>query len=129
MIMIAQETGLEPGVFTTRWAMRMYLNHVEGLRKQLEREPMQLPEVRVARKPLDSICFEDVELVATSTIRSSVSRSLSDELPLCDRDCCPRPGRWNWEKREIYCGTCPGTWRFFRKRPGGWEPIEGRMPW
>ena len=64
MIMIAQETGLEPGVFThTMGDAHVYLNHVEGLRKQLEREPMQLPEVRVARKPLDSICFEDVELV------------------------------------------------------------------
>ncbi len=64
MIMIAQETGLEPGIFThTMGDAHVYLNHVEGLQKQLEREPLPLPQVRVAQKPLDALQFEDIELV------------------------------------------------------------------
>lgn len=64
MIMMAQECDLTPGIFThTLGDAHIYVNHIEGLREQLKRKPHKLPEVRVARKPLDEIGFEDIELV------------------------------------------------------------------
>ena len=64
LMMMAQECGLEPGVFThTMGDAHIYLNHVEGLKKQLERSPLALPQVRIADKPLDDLTFEDIELV------------------------------------------------------------------
>lgn len=63
MIMIAQECDLEPGIFThTLGDAHIYQNHIEGLKKQLEREPHPRPRVSVAKKPLDAIRFEDIEL-------------------------------------------------------------------
>ena len=63
MIMMAQECDLEPGVFVhTIGDAHIYSNHVEGLRRQLEREPHPLPTVKVARKPMDELQFEDIEL-------------------------------------------------------------------
>jgi thymidylate synthase len=62
--MVAQECGLEPGVFVhTIGDAHIYLNHVEGLREQLRREPFPLPRVELAAKPLDALSFEDVRLV------------------------------------------------------------------
>ena len=64
MIMMAQECELTPGIFThTLGDAHIYVNHIEGLREQLKRKPHKLPEVHVARKPLDEIRFEDIELV------------------------------------------------------------------
>jgi thymidylate synthase len=64
MVMMAQECELTPGIFThTLGDAHIYQNHVEGLKKQLEREPHPLPRVVVARKPLDEVGFEDIELV------------------------------------------------------------------
>ncbi|MBC8327768.1 MAG: thymidylate synthase [Planctomycetes bacterium] len=64
MILVAQECGLEPGVFVhTLGDAHVYLNHREGLEEQLSRTPGQLPRVRVARKPVDEVRFEDVELL------------------------------------------------------------------
>ncbi|HEX9793942.1 MAG TPA: thymidylate synthase [Planctomycetota bacterium] len=61
--MIAQECDLEPGVFVHTFGdAHIYANHVEGVREQLEREPFALPRVEIARKPLDSVRFEDVVL-------------------------------------------------------------------
>ena len=63
MTMVAQECDLEPGIFThTLGDAHIYLNHVDGLREQLTREPGPLPTVTVARKPFDEIDFEDIEL-------------------------------------------------------------------
>mgnify|MGYP002882998102 CR=1 FL=1 len=63
MILIANECGLEPGVFVhTIGDAHIYSNHIEGLERQLKREPHSLPRVTVAKKPLDSITFEDIEL-------------------------------------------------------------------
>lgn len=63
MIMIAQECDLEPGIFThTLGDAHLYLNHLDGIREQLTREPGPLPRVEVARKPLDEIQFEDITL-------------------------------------------------------------------
>jgi len=62
--MIAKECGLEPGVFVhTMGDAHIYVNHIEGLRMQLEREPHPLPTVRIADKPFDALTFDDVELV------------------------------------------------------------------
>jgi len=64
MIMVAQECDLEPGIFThTLGDAHIYQNHIEGLKKQLEREPFPLPRVRVNKKPFDEITFDDIELV------------------------------------------------------------------
>jgi len=63
LTMIAQQCDLEPGVLVhTLGDAHVYLNHVEGLERQLAREPLPLPRVVVAPKPLDEIRFEDVEL-------------------------------------------------------------------
>ena len=62
--LVAAECELEPGIFIhTLGDAHIYKNHVEGLRRQLEREPLPLPKVRIAKRPLDKIRFEDIELV------------------------------------------------------------------
>lgn len=61
--MTAHECGLTPGVFThTLGDAHIYLNHVEGIRQQLNRDPMPLPQVRIAAKPFFDLKFEDFEL-------------------------------------------------------------------
>ena len=40
----------------------VYSNHLEGLKKQLTREPKPLPRVTIADKPFDELQFEDIEL-------------------------------------------------------------------
>ncbi len=63
MIIIAQECGLTPGIFThTLGDAHVYLNHIDGLKKQLERTPGPLPEVEVARKPVFELTFDDFVL-------------------------------------------------------------------
>jgi len=64
LTMVANECGLEPGVFVhTMGDAHVYLNHVEGLERQLAREPYPLPRVRLPPgKPVDEIRFEDVVL-------------------------------------------------------------------
>jgi thymidylate synthase len=62
--LIAQETELQPGVFVHTFGdLHIYANHVDGLRRQCERAPLEPPQVRIARKPLDELVFEDVELI------------------------------------------------------------------
>jgi thymidylate synthase len=64
LTMVAKECGLEPGVFVhTIGDAHVYLNHVEGLRTQLARDPLPLPRVTLADKPLDALQFEDIQLV------------------------------------------------------------------
>ncbi len=65
LMMVAQECQLTPGVFThTLGDAHIYVNHVDGLRAQLEREPRVLPQVKIASKPLFDLRFEDFELLA-----------------------------------------------------------------
>ena len=71
--MIAQEVGLEVGIFShfiidahiyTKKAdgsMAEY-DHVPGLLAQLEREPQPLPTLHIAEKPFDELRFEDFRL-------------------------------------------------------------------
>lgn len=64
MMMVAQECNLLPGILThTLGDAHIYLNHVEGLQKQLQRSPTALPQVRIARKPFFDLQFEDFELL------------------------------------------------------------------
>jgi thymidylate synthase len=63
-VMIAQECGLAPRHFIhTLGDAHIYLNHVEGLKLQLERTPHPLPRLRIAQKPLFELGFEDIELL------------------------------------------------------------------
>jgi thymidylate synthase len=62
-MMIAKECRLTPRHFIhTLGDAHIYLNHVEGLKLQLERTPYPLPTVHIADKPLFELGFEDVEL-------------------------------------------------------------------
>src|SRR5690606_4621326 len=70
---IAQETNLKPGFFAhTIVDAHIYvaekgsetekLDHLEGLKIQLTREPLPLPELIIARKPIDQLRFKDFRL-------------------------------------------------------------------
>jgi len=64
LMLVAQECGLTPGVFIhTLGDAHIYLNHVEGLKLQLTREPLPLPRVEIAKKPLADITYDDIQLV------------------------------------------------------------------
>ena len=61
--MIAKETGKQPRHFIhTLGDAHIYLNHVEGVKQQLEREPFPLPTLRLADKPVLAQRFEDIVL-------------------------------------------------------------------
>jgi thymidylate synthase len=70
---IAQEVNLEPGFFAhTIIDAHIYVadkgspnekfDHLEGLKEQLKRVPTELPKLKIARKPIDELTFEDFEL-------------------------------------------------------------------
>lgn len=60
---IAQEVGLEPGTFAHSIVdAHIYVNHVDGLKEQLKREPRELPTLEIARKPVDELTFDDFKL-------------------------------------------------------------------
>ncbi|GAB5409239.1 MAG: thymidylate synthase [Balneolaceae bacterium] len=60
---IAQEVGLEPGVFAhTIIDAHIYENHVDGLKEQLTRTPKTLPTLKIANKPVDELTFDDFTL-------------------------------------------------------------------
>ncbi|HPH65096.1 MAG TPA: thymidylate synthase [Kofleriaceae bacterium] len=64
MAMVAQECKLTPRYFVhTLGDAHIYVNHVDGLKRQLEREPKQLPTLQLADKPLFDLKFEDIALV------------------------------------------------------------------
>lgn len=61
---VAQETGFEPGAFShTIVDAHIYVNHIDGLKEQLKRTLKPLPQLKIARKPLDQLQFEDFELI------------------------------------------------------------------
>jgi thymidylate synthase len=63
LMMVAQECKLEPGVFIhTLGDAHIYLNHVEGLKLQLTRQPYPLPRVEIADKPLFDLTYDDILL-------------------------------------------------------------------
>lgn len=64
LTMVAQECDLIPGILVhTLGDAHIYLNHIEGLKEQLERSPKVLPRLKVARKPVLDITFDDIELI------------------------------------------------------------------
>lgn len=63
LAMIAQECNLTPGIFIhTLGDAHIYLNHVEGLKTQLNRTPKMLPQLKIVKKPVFELTFEDVKL-------------------------------------------------------------------
>ncbi len=76
---IAQQVGLKLGQFGhTIVDAHIYVgekgtetekyDHLEGLKEQLKREPLPLPELKIANKPIDELKFEDFELIELSSI-------------------------------------------------------------
>ena len=64
LMMVAQECGLTPGVFThTLGDAHIYLNHIKGLKEQLSRKPKPLPTLKIANKPFWDLGFEDFEII------------------------------------------------------------------
>lgn len=63
LMMVAQECDLKPRHFIhTMGDAHVYSNHTDGLQRQLQRAPMALPKVTIARKSLFDIEFDDIEL-------------------------------------------------------------------
>lgn len=65
-MMIAHVCGLEPGEFVyTLGDAHVYLNHIEPLKIQLQREPFPFPKVKIKRQvsDIDDFNFEDFELM------------------------------------------------------------------
>jgi len=61
---LAQETGFELGFFShTIVDAHVYVNHIDGLKEQLQRTPKPLPRVNIAHKPIENLQFEDFTLV------------------------------------------------------------------
>ncbi len=64
-MMIARVTGLEPGEFIHTFGdAHLYLNHLPQARKQLEREPRQLPTMHInsdVSSPFE-FCYDDFRL-------------------------------------------------------------------
>jgi thymidylate synthase len=71
---IANEVGLESGQFAhTIVDAHIYVgdkgtpneryDHLEGLKEQIKREPLPLPRLKIASKPIDELVFEDFELI------------------------------------------------------------------
>jgi len=66
LMMVAQVTGLKAHEFIHTFGdAHLYLNHLEQARTQLEREPFDLPQMRLnpARNRLEDFEFDDFELV------------------------------------------------------------------
>jgi thymidylate synthase len=63
LMMVAQECNLKPRYFVhTIGDAHIYLNHVEGLKEQLKREPRKLPTLEITKKPFWELQFEDFEV-------------------------------------------------------------------
>ncbi len=62
--LIAMECDLIPGVFVhTLGDAHIYLNHVQGLETQMKRTPKVLPRLRINKKNLFDVQFEDITLL------------------------------------------------------------------
>jgi thymidylate synthase len=63
LAMIAQECKLAPRFFVhTLGDAHIYLNHVEGVKIQLAREPLPSPRLVLADKPALALTFDDIRL-------------------------------------------------------------------
>ncbi|MAV64976.1 MAG: thymidylate synthase [Candidatus Marinimicrobia bacterium] len=62
--MIAQETNLKLGEFSHYINdAHIYQNHIDGLKKQVKRNPYELPTLKIKNKPFWDLKFEDFELI------------------------------------------------------------------
>ena len=63
LMMVAKECGLIPRYFIHTFGdAHIYLNHLEGLKEQLTRNPHQRPTLEIADKPFWDLKFEDFQL-------------------------------------------------------------------
>ena len=65
-MMVAQVCGLEPGEFVhTLGDAHIYLNHLEQVRTQIQREPYALPKMKINPdvKNINDFKYEDFELI------------------------------------------------------------------
>jgi thymidylate synthase len=63
LAMVAQETRKQPRYFIhTLGDAHIYMNHVEGVKQQLERAPLPPPRLHLADKPVLAMGFEDITL-------------------------------------------------------------------
>tara|TARA_B100000676_G_scaffold308446_1_gene369256 strand:+ start:1111 stop:1926 length:816 start_codon:yes stop_codon:yes gene_type:complete len=61
--MIAQETNLELGEFSHYINdAHIYVDHIDGLKEQIKREPYKLPILEIEKKPFWDLTFEDFTL-------------------------------------------------------------------
>ncbi len=61
--MVAQETNLELGEFSHYINdAHIYVDHIDGLKEQLTREPLQLPTLEIKKKPFWDLEFKDFSL-------------------------------------------------------------------
>jgi thymidylate synthase len=61
--MMAQATGLRPGEFVhTLGDAHLYLNHLGQAKRQLSREPLPMPSVRLAPRA-DIFAFEEADVI------------------------------------------------------------------
>lgn len=64
-MMVAQVSGLEPGEFIHTFGdAHIYLNHIEQVKLQLDREPRELPVMRInpERKNIDEFVYDDFKI-------------------------------------------------------------------
>ena len=64
LTLVANECGLTPGFFIHTFGdAHVYANHIAGLEQQLQREPLPLPRLRIGKKAVDEVRFDDIELL------------------------------------------------------------------
>ncbi len=64
MSLVAKECRLSPGIFVhTLGDAHIYLNHVDGLKLQLQRKPLPLPRLQLSDKKVLEMTFEDIHLL------------------------------------------------------------------
>ena len=61
--MIACETGLELGEFSHYINdAHIYVDHIDGLKEQIKRDPLKLPSLEITKKPFWDLEFDDFTL-------------------------------------------------------------------
>jgi len=64
MSLIAKECDLTPGIFVHTFGdVHIYLNHIDGIKTQLQRQCKPLPQLKIKRKGIFDTQFEDIELI------------------------------------------------------------------